>query len=29
MSGAYSPAPGERVAVLVCGGNIAPDPEIG
>lgn len=26
MSGAYRPAPGERVAVLVCGGNIAPDP---
>ena len=26
MSGAYVPAPGERVAVLVCGGNIAPDP---
>jgi threonine dehydratase len=26
MSGAYAPAPGERVAVLVCGGNIAPDP---
>jgi len=26
MSGAYTPAPGERVAVLVCGGNIAPDP---
>lgn len=26
MSGAYKPAPGERVAVLVCGGNIAPDP---
>lgn len=25
-SGAYVPAPGERVAVLVCGGNIAPDP---
>jgi threonine dehydratase len=25
-SGAYRPAPGERVAVLVCGGNIAPDP---
>lgn len=24
--GAYVPAPGERVAVLVCGGNIAPDP---
>ena len=26
MSGAYRPAPGERVAVLICGGNIAPDP---
>lgn len=26
MSGAYRPAQGERVAVLVCGGNIAPDP---
>ncbi|WP_319825385.1 threonine/serine dehydratase [Thalassovita sp.] len=26
MSGAYRPEPGERVAVLVCGGNIAPDP---
>jgi threonine dehydratase len=26
MSGAYQPEPGERVAVLVCGGNIAPDP---
>jgi threonine dehydratase len=26
MSGAYVPAPGEKVAVLVCGGNIAPDP---
>lgn len=25
-SGAYRPAQGERVAVLVCGGNIAPDP---
>lgn len=25
-SGAYVPAPDERVAVLVCGGNIAPDP---
>lgn len=25
-SGAYVPQPGERVAVLVCGGNIAPDP---
>src|SRR6056297_2259111 len=26
MSGAYVPAPEERVAVLVCGGNVAPDP---
>lgn len=26
LCGAYRPAPGERVAVLVCGGNIAPDP---
>ncbi len=26
MSGAYRPDPGEKVAVLVCGGNIAPDP---
>ncbi len=26
MSGAYVPEPGERVAVLVCGANIAPDP---
>ncbi|WP_397544016.1 threonine/serine dehydratase [Roseovarius salis] len=26
MSGAYVPARGERVAVLVCGGNVAPDP---
>ncbi|MCA0997437.1 threonine/serine dehydratase [Alloyangia pacifica] len=25
-SGAYRPDPGERVAVLLCGGNIAPDP---
>ena len=25
MSGAYQPEPGERVAVLVCGGNIALD----
>ncbi|MFZ7092464.1 threonine/serine dehydratase [Primorskyibacter sp. 2E233] len=24
--GAYVPEPGERVAVLLCGGNIAPDP---
>ncbi len=29
MSGAYVPEPGERVAVLVCGGNIAPDPLAG
>lgn len=26
LSGAYTPQPGERVAVVVCGGNIAPDP---
>ncbi len=26
ISGAYRPEPGERVAVLICGGNIAPDP---
>ncbi|MFD1160725.1 threonine/serine dehydratase [Roseovarius aestuarii] len=26
ISGAYRPAPGERVAVLLCGGNVAPDP---
>ncbi|MCV2893614.1 threonine/serine dehydratase [Lentibacter sp. XHP0401] len=26
MSGAYQPAKGERVAVLLCGANIAPDP---
>jgi len=26
MSGAYVPAPGEHVAVLVCGANPAPDP---
>ena len=26
LSGAYKPAATERVAVLVCGGNIAPDP---
>ena len=26
VCGAYVPEPGERVAVLVCGGNIAPDP---
>ncbi|KMK65686.1 threonine/serine dehydratase [Puniceibacterium sp. IMCC21224] len=25
-SGAYQPAAGEKVAVLLCGGNIAPDP---
>lgn len=25
LSGAYVPAPGERVAVLLCGGNPAPD----
>jgi len=25
-SGAYRPAPGERVAVLICGGNPSPDP---
>ncbi|MEP2717753.1 threonine/serine dehydratase [Pseudophaeobacter sp.] len=25
-SGVYRPAPGEKVAVLLCGGNIAPDP---
>ena len=25
-SGAYVPEPGERVAVLVCGANPAPDP---
>lgn len=29
LSGAYRPAPGERVAVLVCGGNVAPDPLTG
>ncbi len=28
-SGAYRPAPGERVAVLVCGGNPSPDPLAG
>ena len=28
MSGAYRPEPDERVAVLVCGGNIALDPQI-
>ncbi|WP_294619591.1 threonine/serine dehydratase [uncultured Roseovarius sp.] len=26
MAGAYVPEDGERVAVLICGGNIAPDP---
>ncbi|MDU9004138.1 threonine/serine dehydratase [Sedimentitalea todarodis] len=26
MSGAYQPTRGEKVAVLICGGNIAPDP---
>ena len=26
LSGAYVPAPGERVAVLLCGANPAPDP---
>ncbi|MEY8840178.1 serine/threonine dehydratase, partial [Cribrihabitans sp. XS_ASV171] len=26
MSSAYRPEPGERVAVLICGGNVAPDP---
>ena len=26
MSGAYRPAPGEKVAVLICGANLAPDP---
>lgn len=26
MTGAYRPARDERVAVLICGGNIAPDP---
>lgn len=26
LCGAYRPAPGEKVAVLICGGNIAPDP---
>lgn len=29
LSGAYRPETGERVAVLVCGGNIAPAPELG
>lgn len=26
ISGAYVPAPGERVAVLLCGANLAPEP---
>ena len=26
LSGAYRPAPGERVAVLLCGANVAPEP---
>lgn len=26
ISGAYRPDPEERIAVLICGGNIAPDP---
>ncbi len=26
ISGTYQPQPDERVAVLICGGNIAPDP---
>ncbi len=26
LSGAYVPQPGERVAVLICGGNVTPDP---
>lgn len=26
LCGAYQPKPGERVAVLICGGNISPDP---
>ncbi|MBE1285464.1 MAG: pyridoxal-phosphate dependent enzyme [Rhodobacteraceae bacterium] len=26
MSGAYTPEPGERVAVLLCGGNLSHDP---
>ena len=26
LSGAYQPEPNERVAVLVCGGNLSPDP---
>lgn len=28
-SGAYAPQEGERVAVLVCGANIAPSPQLG
>jgi threonine dehydratase len=26
LSGVYRPEPGEKVAVLLCGANIAPDP---
>ena len=26
MSGAYRPEPGERLAVLICGANVVPDP---
>ena len=26
LGGAYVPQPGERVAVLVCGANVAKDP---
>lgn len=26
LSGAYQPEPGERVAILICGANVAPDP---
>ena len=26
LSGAYEPEPDERIAVLICGANIAPDP---
>ncbi len=29
LSGAYVPEPDERVAVLICGGNISPDPLAG
>ncbi|KIC40687.1 threonine dehydratase [Ruegeria sp. ANG-R] len=29
ISGAYQPEPDEKVAVLICGGNIAPDPLTG